>query len=141
MEPSSSQRITKFESGFESSSQAKVRERTVWVLARPITAANNLGFLSEGKFPLCHWAILLSDMSALSFKVLWHSKHRTQSNNVWRILFELFRGEGDINMPHELQDFGANKELIGTWKTVAATLIGTSPWTDDEISVQGLRVS
>jgi|SRR5271170_2869953 len=116
-------------------------ERSVWVLARPIRAAGDFGFLSEGKFPVCHWALLASESSAISFKVRWDSKARIKLSESWGTLFELFRDENDKNRVHEVQHFGANMEFISEWRTVAITFIGNSCFSDADLSAQGKRSS
>jgi hypothetical protein len=76
------------------------------VLVRPINALARFSFLSA-KPHLCHWAVLVSDMDQVTFKVGWDSKVRGELNKAWGTLFELFRDE---NVRHELHEFGANNE-------------------------------
>lgn len=117
--------------------QSKEGERTVWVLARPINAARGFSFLSDGKFPLCHWAVLLSNLNEVRFKVLWDSKTNIGLNGSWGTLFELFRDDNDKNIPHEIYDFGSHDEFLNDWKSVAIIFIGTSLRSDSEVSAQG----
>jgi hypothetical protein len=53
------------------------RKRSVYILARPIKAAEKLSFLSEGKFPLCHWALLVSShsVSELHTKTMFNTQY------------------------------------------------------------------
>lgn len=114
-------------------------ERSIWVLARPIKAARGFSFLSEGKFPICHWGLLASDLSPLSFKLRWDSKERIESGADWGTLFELVRDENDKNTVHEVEHFGANMEFVTEWKTVAIMFIGTTFLRDADLSAQGKR--
>jgi hypothetical protein len=112
-------------------------DRTVWVLARPIKAAQWLAFLSEGKFPLCHWAILVSDLNFVDFTVLWASKKRVCRRDSWRTLFELYRDENNINKSHMVEELGVNREFLDEWCTVFVAFMGTTHDTDLEIYHQG----
>lgn len=60
------------------------RKRSVYILARPIKKAGQLRFLSEGKFPLCHWGLLISPYNRR--QLLHHIQKGTQS---WGMIFEI----------------------------------------------------
>lgn len=118
------------------------RKRSVYVLARPIKAAGKLSFLSEGKFPFCHWALLVSSHSEseLQRRCLMlntpDSDNRTLINASWGTLFELFRTHDGQNLSHMITEFGATN-LMSDWSYACIAYVGKTKYTDYRLCKEG----
>ena len=127
--------------------ESKVRH--VYVLARPIKVAGVFSVLSHGKFPLCHWGVLLSELEDLA--TMWccfpgDGQPRPRPENVhgmettpkvWGSLFELYRDPTtNQNKPHVVYNFG-HSELHREWQFLALFKVGTAKIRDDELYEKG----
>lgn len=120
--------------------------RSVYVLARPINAAGVFSFLSHGKFPLCHWGILVSRFKSLPSEVqaaagLETNPYSSSSSNLcdrlWGTLFELFRDPvTNENRAHMIEGFG-HREITTEWHLVAMSRIGETQYLDPDIYCKG----
>jgi len=119
----------------------KDNEKSVWILARPVSGANWFPMLaksSAGKFHLCHWAVLVSNLLIEEIKDGFMRKRRSRfSNSKCNLgtLYELQR-IGDQNTVNISLSFGI-AQLDTDWLTVSAEYVGMTPMTNHEISVQG----
>ncbi len=127
--------------------------RHIYVLARPIQAAGIFSILSQGKFPLCHWGVLLSELRNLErgdyspFPSFSGGYLSTSTSSVdlasrvtplkWGSLFELQRDPlTNQNKAHVVYDFG-HTDLHYDWKFLSLRKIGATAYHDDEIVARG----
>ena len=80
-------------------------KRSVYIVARPITKAGWFGWSSEGKLPLCHWALLISpyNENELLYRLVLQTAYRGSIS--WGTLFELLNDNGN-NKVNEVKHFG-----------------------------------
>ena len=115
------------------SSHKKPRKRSVYVVARPLSKAGPFSFLSEGKFPLCHWALLVSEHG--------HVDLRDRVNRLapdtasWGTGFELHRME-DKNAAHLIKEFGP-AEFLGEWSAACVAYVGKTESSDHILYIKG----
>src|SRR5256885_8008247 len=57
-----------FPGGMARHRRKRKRRRFVYVVARPLKAAGPFTFVSEGKFPICHWGVLFSELNEETLK-------------------------------------------------------------------------
>ena len=119
-------------------------ERFVWVIARPLSATRlvaPLEFTSNGKFHLCHWGVLVSDLSieVLTTLLVESGKTPTTDDNdaVLGELWELTRVEGNIDTVNVTRPFRVSI-LKAKWMTFSAQRLGTTFMTSDEIRLKGV---
>lgn len=113
--------------------------RSVWVLAKPIDAAGPFSFLSEGKWPLCHWGVLVSEYSTVDMRIMWLSRKEMHPGKTlsWGVLFELWRSPNHTNTPHMVTDF--DKEyLVQYWPVSSITFVGETKCQDQQLLEEGM---
>jgi hypothetical protein len=104
-------------------------------MARPIHAAGVFSPLSEGKFPLCHWGVLVSDEKNLHQWLSERDNVVWNTTKSWGTLIELYRDPlTNLNKPHIVLDFG-HFELRKEWRMFALRLVG-STYGDDKTSYE-----
>jgi hypothetical protein len=123
--------------------KGKRQPRYVYILGRPLWMANRLGisFISDGKFALCHWGLLVTPLDLNSmidclreFNNIKRSKHQNLGT-----LFELVR-EGRVNRWRTIQNFGEGDELHTDWTTMTIAYVGTTMLNDDVFEATGDKV-
>ena len=82
--------------------------RSVYIVARPINKAGPLSPLSEGKFSLCHWALLISPINENELRS--HIERQASSccesrQSSWGTLFEIFNVDGTVQV-NVVEHFG-----------------------------------
>ena len=118
--------------------------RKVWILARPLSLTQWLPALadtSDGRFHLCHWAILLTDANiairdikaGLTEDPILMSSSANQS--ILGTLYELHR-IGNSNTVNVISDFGPT-HICNGWQRLSAMHIGMTSLKDAEISKKG----
>lgn len=122
--------------------------RNVWIFARPLSVSRWFRPLintSEGRFHLCHWGVLVSDMSFIHTKQLINLALRKQTHdNAWSPdtllgkMYQLERVEGSKNTVNITRSFRL-RDLNGDWSSFACVWVGNTSMTDSEISHAGLR--
>jgi hypothetical protein len=95
----------------------KRRIRSVYILARPIKKAGQLGFLSEGKFPLCHWGLLVSPYNQREMQD--HIRQGTQS---WGTIFEISLSLRGTHIPN-IHTYSA-RTFSGDWQYACIAYVG-----------------
>ena len=111
-------------------------------MARPLESAGPFSFLSEGKFPLCHWGILISNYKKVDLEVLWINRKAMNSPKTlqlsWGTLFELFRiPESNINKPHVIEEFGL-RNLVNEWSLASIVYVGETFFEDKALEQRGI---
>src|ERR1700735_5432124 len=107
------------------------RKRSVYIVARPTTIAGNLSSLSQGKFPLCHWGLLVSAHTETELKtqclMLNFADNDTSALERWGTLFELIRTENG-NKP-QIKEFGPG-DLLREWGHACIAYVGKTKSSD-----------
>jgi hypothetical protein len=106
------------------------RTRSVYILARPIKKAGHLGFLSEGKFPLCHWSLLVSPYNQRELK-----NHIRQGIDSWGTIFEICNSDG-THVPNVYKH--SPQIFVRDWGYVCLAYVGKAHLPDYRISHHGL---
>jgi len=66
----------------------KSHQRNVYIIARPLQIAGHASSLSNGKFPVCHWGLLMTKAKQIDmYKLMrewdpWRFGHQTLGNDV-----------------------------------------------------------
>ena len=114
--------------------------RNVWLLARPTSHAVRFSYLAEsshGSFPLCHWGVLVTDLSLKTFpKVIQSETSASQGSFLLGDLYELFQGERGNATANRTSPFLVN-DLRRDWRMVSFKFVGTTLKTDTSIMAQG----
>jgi len=118
--------------------------RNVLILARPLSISRWFGPLadtSDGKMPLCHWAVLvadpdvtISDVKALAMR----ERRNTTINDELSLgaLFELKRDDKSSTMNWS-PSFGT-KELMHEWRLFSCEHVGNTNMSLDKIYDHGI---
>jgi hypothetical protein len=128
--------------------EATVPSRSVWIFARPLSGASIFpgpatATSSQGKFHLCHWGILVTDLSIVDVKALTlRSKQGsgTTDNTPLGTLWELIRtleNQSTVNMS---QPFRVSM-LKEQWITFSAKHIGSTKLTDEQVQNEGINLA
>lgn len=116
----------------------KSAARSVFFVARPLKDAGPFGFLSDGKVPLCHWGLFISNEDPSNVISWWEKYRRTKelSDPPSRgTLFELAR-LGSKCTVSKRQDFGL--ELWDAeWGHIWVKYAGETKRTDEELGYFG----
>jgi hypothetical protein len=116
--------------------------RNVWIFARPLSGTRWFPVTaksSTGKFHLCHWGILVSEVTVMDVRAisLGRMQNWTSTENVvLGTMYELER-LGDKNTVHISRSFGTLK-MNEEWRTVSAEYVGDTAMSDVEISTHGM---
>jgi hypothetical protein len=111
--------------------------RSVYVVARPITKAGKLSFLSEGSLPLCHWGLLVSPYTLSALRR--HLKRQSNGNcnesgnGSWGTLFEISQTENGFHQLETNNDFRPSD-----WDYMCIVKVGGTTLLDHRISRQGI---
>lgn len=111
--------------------------RSVYIVARPIKKAGSLSSLSEGKFSLCHWALLISPNNEKQLRS--HIERQAAScsqsrQSSWGTLFEIFNIDGTIEV-HVVEDFG--RHISPDWGYACIMHLGETHLQDAKIVGRG----
>jgi hypothetical protein len=114
------------------------KKRSVFVIARPLKAAGPLAFLSDGKYPLCHWGLFLSEDDPSEVMFRWKKYRETKDRSFLPrpgTLFELVR-EGRKNNYHKREPLGL-EVWDDEWGYITLVHVGETPATNEELSDEG----
>ena len=111
--------------------------RHVYILARPIKMAGVLSKVSHGKFPVCHWGLLLGNMKTFYAEESSFDRLALDTPSEWGTLFELYRDPVmNTNTPNVVYGFG-HSELRDEWKFLSLRKVGTTALQDNQIYEHG----
>jgi hypothetical protein len=108
------------------------RARSVYILARPMKRAGYLGILTGGKFPLCHWAVLVSPHNQREFRD--HSQG-IKEIDCWGTMFEISADPHKVQVLNVHEYFAQHFTLDGV--DVRMAYIGKTHLPDYRISHHG----
>ena len=112
--------------------------RSVYIVARPLTKAGYFKILSEGKLPLCHWGLLVSNFNQIQLRQ--HIISRSDSTHCtdeasWGTLYEITNGEGVMILNRE-ENFG--RDLEPDWQYAILAHVGKTRLPDSAIYDHGM---
>ena len=113
--------------------------RFVYVVARPIKKARNAASLSERKFSLCHWGLLVSPYNPRELQqCIQHRPEDCSRERVeWGKLFEIFDDRGTIRL-RVVDHFGLRQTLMPDWDGYACIMhLGRTRLQDGDITRYG----
>jgi hypothetical protein len=111
----------------------------VWLLARPLLCTSfipPLTSLSDGKYPLCHWAVLITNLSVDYIQQHFENRYSSGGQSLGT-LYELQRADSH-QYSVNIIPFPASA-LRSEWRRVSNQWLGVTTKSNDEISVAGSR--
>jgi len=115
------------------------KKRAVFIIGRPLKLARqfSVSFVSDGKFPICHWGLFLADDRSCDRAWKRYRKTRDPTDLPSRgTLFELLRLEGDKNSCQKIEDFGL-EDWEEEWDYVSITYAGETSVSDQLLAAEG----
>lgn len=114
------------------------RKRFVYVIARPLKNAGSLDFLSDGKYHLCHWALLVThsrpELGTNPKDSLMGAQSSTR-RHLQGTLFELCRSPNGLNF-NIVEDFKLEK-WWNEWSFVMCKYAGETRVSNQNLSDEG----
>lgn len=116
-------------------------KRSVWIFARPLQFATVFGshFVSHGKYPFCHWGVLITDLEFDAVKQILISTECTtalEDDVILGDMWELFHRENDTNEIDVVRPFKAS-HIREDWDLFSSEKLGETFATDEEIQAEG----
>lgn len=116
--------------------------RHVWILARPLSTAIWFPFVgktSDGKFHLCHWAVLVSDMNIASTRAIALGAQDLEAQSEETVLGTLYELDrlGTTNTVNICSSFGA-KEIKRYWPYLSCEYVGDTDIATGDILLLGI---
>jgi hypothetical protein len=119
--------------------KSAAKKRSVFVIARRLQIAGPLSFSSDGKFPICHWGLFVTDSRHADVTSRW-LKYRETRNPVdlppRGTLFELVRSPDYKNSHNKTPNFGP-EEWEAEWGCAFIQYIGDTIVSDQDLSAEG----
>jgi hypothetical protein len=118
--------------------------RDVWLFARPLSLFQPFGSLdslSEGKFHLQHWGVLVTELDESSFKDLTTEAQNITDdfdNLVLGIMFEVMPGPHKANIGHVRSHFTCSMARE-QWASFSTDHVGMTVMTDENIRLEGTQ--
>ena len=119
--------------------------KNVWIFAKPLSGASVIptfitALISRGKFPLCHWGVLITHLTSVDVERLeFRTGELGQGDDSFGVLWELNRAPDDKNTVN-VQPFTL-LTLKNQWIKFSAKYIGTTTMNHDEIQREGINSS
>jgi hypothetical protein len=118
---------------------------SVWIFTRPLSHARTFPSLiktSNERHYLCHWGMLVSEMSLLDAKaILTRTREYCAIDNTeLGTMYDLFRDDDDRNNVHICREFSV-VNLRQEWKWFSAQYVGHTDMTADELKNEGIYLS
>jgi hypothetical protein len=126
-----------------SSSSTSAKRRHVYLVAKPIQALSGpFEFLSNGKFPLCHWGFVLSQHDQDQLKELFDRQAKCPSSLLPPLgtLFELKRYPDGRKTWQVNMDDRFGQALPSDWSRLCIGYIGETGCSDEEIIIYGIHM-
>lgn len=118
----------------------KKRQRSVYVIARPLRAAGPLAPFSDGKFPICHWGLLVTNCSRDEVASQWTRYRETGKSSLLPPLgtmIELRRHPDNTNTYNLNTDFGLCDWYEEWGFNISITYVGVTRRSDSSLAYQG----
>ena len=119
--------------------------KSVWLFARPLSWADfiiALQWVSDGKYPLCHWAVLVTHMDITANDEFMRrdlAQASSSGNTDWGIMYELRRNDINQNTVNIIRPFSP-AALQAEWRLFSAKYIGTTEMSHDQIELEGISL-
>jgi hypothetical protein len=115
--------------------------RSVWLFARPLSWADfiiALQWVSDGKYPLCHWGVLVTHLDITANDEFMRRTPHTSGIDVLDLgtMYELQRNDINQNTVTVTSPFSTTS-LQAEWRLFSAKYIGTTEITLDQIELEG----
>lgn len=108
----------------------------VWLLAR-ILEWRWLGVFSQGRFPLCHWAVLITNLPEAQVSDFLNSnKGRSENDVKLGRLYQISRTR-DNQIELRISNPFLLSELRSEWTRPSSSLVGKTDMTHDQIDFLG----
>lgn len=117
--------------------------RSVWIFARPLSGsgvfpASSMVAASHGHFPLCHWGVLVTELSIVDVKALISRDGGSSVTDDLKlgVMWELLRRPDNKTTVNKSNPFkvATIKQL---WSTLSAQYIGRTLMIDEEVQSEG----
>jgi hypothetical protein len=113
-------------------------ERFVWIFARPLTIGGALlssvvASTSAGRYPLCHWGVLVTGVSRNLIRDLPVGTRDTTDLELGK-MWELQPRSGENTVV--IRPFNASI-LSEEWRHHSAQYVGATTLTDEQINIEG----
>jgi len=114
---------------------------SVWLFARPLSWAQFISVLqwvSDGKYPLCHWGVLVTPLDILSINSILLQTRANSDDDTVELgnMYELVRDGHNMNSVNVERPFSL-KSLNTNWQLFSAKYIETTHMTHEEIELEG----
>jgi hypothetical protein len=116
------------------------RHRNVYIIARPLQIAGRASFLSDRKFPFCHWGLLVTKTKPveMSWRIrnIENTVRDRSSTKPWGTLFELCRDPYNKNTYNVGYGFLVEEWYL-EWKHISMAFIGNTKVSDEMLVDEG----
>lgn len=114
---------------------------SVWLFARPLSWADfiiALQWVSDGKYPLCHWGVLITHLDITANDEFMRRTQHISSTEVldFGIMYELRRNDINQNTLNVIHPF-STASLQTEWRLFSAKYIGTTEIMHEQIELEG----
>jgi hypothetical protein len=121
--------------------QKRKRKRSVYIIARPLKAAGPLSVCSDGKFPVCHWGLLVTSRSREEVIVQWRKYCETTDPShlpPWGTMIELSRLPDNTNVYNVSTDFGLHEWYKMWGPSISIWYVGETGASDSHLADRGI---
>src|SRR5438045_8473980 len=111
----------------------------VWLLARPLSHTSlipPLASLSDGKYPLCHWGALITELSVNDIEEHFENRYGSPERNMGT-LYALHRAENQYSA-NILPPF-LPSNLQAEWRRISTTWLTVTTKSSEASSTSGTR--
>jgi hypothetical protein len=114
---------------------------SVWLLTRPLSYTiffPPFGATSDGKHHLCHWGILVNEMSQVDAQAIWQRTRNYGASDKTELgtMYELFRDENDRNNVHITTPFQM-ANMKKEWPMFSMQYVGQTLMSYERIKQEG----
>src|SRR5271170_2430807 len=115
--------------------------RAVWLFARPLSWADfiiALQWVSDGKWPCCHWGVLVTHLDITASDEFMRRTPRTSCTDELDLgtMYELHRNDINQNTVSVTRPFSTTS-LQTEWRLFSAKYIGTTEIMHEEVELEG----
>src|SRR5277367_6541797 len=119
----------------------KPAQRSVYIIARPLQAAGRLSIFSDGKFPVCHWGLLVTRRSREEVLSQWMRYCETTDPSYlppWGTMIELNRLPDNTNIYNVSTDFGLKDWYAICGPSISIMYVGETEFSDANLTAKGI---
>jgi hypothetical protein len=120
-------------------------KRGVWLFAKPLSGAQGIPALvstSDGRFHLCHWGVLVTELSVTDLTVILQSNRAgfggtKDKDDDLGALYELYRIKGSLYTVRISHPFTTSMLRV-FWTNFSPKYIGDTQMQDNKIAEEGM---